>query len=63
MEPLRECPCCADDKLEVIVAQEAPRQYVVRCAECDAQGPGDNGEPEHAIAAWNLRYGRLTLVR
>jgi hypothetical protein len=49
--------------LEVIVAQEAPRQYVVRCAECGAQGPGDNGEPEHPIAAWRLRYGHLSRVR
>jgi uncharacterized Zn finger protein len=63
MEPLRECPFCVDGKLDVIVVQEAPRAYVVRCAECGAQGPGDNAEPEHTVAAWNLRYGRLMLMR
>jgi Lar family restriction alleviation protein len=60
---MRECPFCADGKLDVIVVLDEPANYVVRCEECGAQGPGDNAEPEHAIAAWNLRYGRLTVIR
>jgi transcription elongation factor Elf1 len=63
MERMRECPLCADGKLDVIVVQDAPRRYVVRCQECGAQGPGGNGKPEHAVDAWNLRYGRLVLVK
>jgi hypothetical protein len=56
-------PFAGEDKLEVIVAQEAPRAYVVRCAECGAQGPDDNAKPEHAVFAWNQRLGRLSLVK
>jgi transcription elongation factor Elf1 len=52
---MRECPFCAHSKLNNIAVQDEPREYVVRCQECGAQGPSGNIEPEHAVDAWNLR--------
>jgi uncharacterized Zn finger protein len=64
MDSPRDCPFCAGDNFDAAVVQDEPRVLAVRCAECGAVGPHSHSpKPQHAIGAWNLRYGRLTLVR
>jgi Lar family restriction alleviation protein len=63
-EPLRDCPFCADSKLDVIELEREPIMLAVRCKECGATGPrSESPHPEHAVHAWNQRFGRLSLVK
>jgi uncharacterized Zn finger protein len=64
MDRIRECPHCASDHLDVIDIEHDPVVLAVRCNECGAQGPrSESADPVHAIQAWNLRYGRLSIVK
>jgi hypothetical protein len=60
---MRECSHCAGDDL-VVELEHDPVVLAVKCNDCGAQGPR-SGSPraEHAVRAWNLRYGRLSLVK
>jgi len=64
MQPMREFPFCASDHLEVIDVEHEPILLAVQCKECAALGPHSTSpHAEHAIHAWNQRFGRLSLVK
>ena len=59
-----DCPFCASGELEIMVVQTEPPILAVRCRECGSTGPAsETSDPRLAVGAWNMRYGRLTLVR
>ena len=58
------CPFCAHDEAAVVVVEQQPMTWAVRCPECFATGPHSvSDSPVHAIVAWNQRQGRLTVVK
>jgi uncharacterized Zn finger protein len=60
-----DCPHCASSDVEVVGVQYEERPALaVHCKECGAFGPpSQSTAPEHAIAVWNQRAGRLTVVK
>jgi uncharacterized Zn finger protein len=65
MDRILYCPRCASSDVEVVpVEYERRPAFGVRCNECGAFGPPSHSlDPQHAIAAWNQRQGRVTVVK
>jgi hypothetical protein len=51
----RPCPFCAHDKPSAAMLDTTV--YVVVCGKGGATGPKSEGALEHAIHAWNQRFG------
>jgi len=61
---LLPCPHCASDDVAVIVVEQQPTTWAVRCSQCSATGPHSVGDdPAHAVTAWKQRLGRLNVVK
>jgi len=55
------CPHCANDDVAVVVVEQQPMTWAVRCSECLATSPHSvSDSPTHAITAWSQRQGRLS---
>ena len=62
--PDASVPFCTHDEAAVVVVEQQPMTWAVRCPECFATGPHSvSDNPVHAITAWNQRQGRISLVK
>jgi Lar family restriction alleviation protein len=59
-----DCPHCASSDVAVAAVEYEQRPaFAVCCRECGAMGPPSHSDdPAHAVATWNRRMGRLSVV-
>ena len=55
LKPLKNCPFCASDKVDLLTGGMAERHYSGRCRHCHAVGPTEQTEAK-AIKVWNTRH-------
>jgi hypothetical protein len=65
MEKLLDCPHCVSSDVDVVIVEYEQRPALaVRWRECGAIGPPSHSDdPKHAVHSWNLRVGRLSVVK